>query len=726
MNLSIPYSPFGDTYTTMKFYIHHENTPEFTMCFKWTPEDSQTAVKFENVVRTFVEAFNRKHSQANTLKEVHLYDQGKHRVSLHRIIDFVVQDKMDLYVVFNKSETDMVDEIHSKVLEKLQQSTMPSDICKATNSSLAKDLKTAEELRKSGKIRRAVEIYRKILKEEDKKNRTALFALVEIFRKAGRSQVAIVHATSLVDFYPEEEKLRAQMADCMVDIGQNSDAEKNYVRYLKYLETNNGSSDEFCYVITGIGKALMGLGRKEKAFELFSEALRRIPEHREALKNYAMAKAELSNAPADVQESIRVLLTLLVKDTHSKEIQDCLTRVVKLSGSLTALEIEMRTAWDSAAALVFLSTCLRDNGGVTEALTLSKRAIRLDRKNPSVFLFFLHLLEIVDEPNDAFKAARNFLEISNSKLQGFHCSELVPSLADVGKIYLHQNSPKPPFPLVCILRRSPYTADEGQTLAILFTLVRILFFSGAINLLKPMLPIVETFHHARGLHETVIRNEAAYFSTIYQVMRVPIEPLPDNLKFVYFVSDSHCIPPAWRTLEYNCETHVIHPLCVVGMKIWHHNSKSKFYTKSSFYHIIQNIPKGIDTPVIFNFGELDCREGLLTAFEKCKYDSIEDAVLETVEIYVDILQYLVNEYQLKVFVHPVLPILDKTRSIVQIFNKALKSKIKLMQDLHWLKFLDHLLTDNGSTFKPEYVLDGTHVHPKYVSLIESSLKKVKA
>ena len=710
------------------------------MLFKWDPSDSETVVKLENVVEKFVEAFNRKHGDghANSLKEVDLFDHGKHPVSLDSRIDSVVQDKMDLFVVFKRSgrENHIVNECHARVLEKFAKfqengstsAALGNITCKAatkTESSVAKSLETAEQLRQSGKIRRAVEVYRTILKEEDKTNQTALLALVDIFQKARRPQVALVHAASLVDFYPNDKKMRAKMAECMVPIGNHTEAQKHYYSYIKQLEEIDGPVEELYYAFIGLGRAFMAEGRKQAALGLFSDVLKRNPEHKEGLKNYAIMKGELSKGPLDLREAIRVLLTLMVNDQRNKEIQDYLARVMQLPGAMAALKIEMKAAWEAAAAIVYVATCLRDNGAIKEALKLSDRALTLDGNNPSVFLFVVHLFEIVDEHNEAFLATRNFLDCSKLLLQRFRVSSLVPPLRGVKDIYLYQKPPKKSFPEVALILKTSYTVDEGQLLAILFTMVRILFFKGAVNLVKPLLPLLQKFHEGRDLHVTVIRNEAAYFSTINHVMRVPIEPLPASPKFVYFVSDSHCIPPAWRTLQYHGETRIIHPAVSVGMKIWHLNSKCKFYPKTAFYHAIGTIPDGVGSPVIFNFGELDCREGLLVAVEKCKYDTLEDAALETVEIYVEVLRQLVEKHKFTVFVHPVLPVLDETRSVVQLFNKILKSKVKHAQGLHWLRFLDHLLTDNGQKLKSEYTLDGTHAHPKYVSLLERAVNDVK-
>ena len=66
------------------------------------------------------------------------------------------------------------------------------------------------------------------------------------------------------------------------------------------------------------------------------------------------------------------------------------------------------------------------------------------------------------------------------------------------------------------------------------------------------------------------------------------------------------------------EKHRIQPALCTGTKIWHLRPDSVFYPKCSFNNAIQFLPK--QAAVIVCLGEIDCREGLLRAVERCKYD----------------------------------------------------------------------------------------------------------
>lgn len=63
------------------------------------------------------------------------------------------------------------------------------------------------------------------------------------------------------------------------------------------------------------------------------------------------------------------------------------------------------------------------------------------------------------------------------------------------------------------------------------------------------------------------------------------------------------------------------------------------------------------------------------------------------------------------------------RYIVKIFTKILKEKIQKTKNLYYLDFFDNLLENNGLLLKKEYELDGTHLSPRYISLLVDSLKK---
>src|SRR5688572_22058879 len=120
-----------------------------------------------------------------------------------------------------------------------------------------------------------------------------------------------------------------------------------------------------------------------------------------------------------------------------------------------------------------------------------------------------------------------------------------------------------------------------------------------------------------------------------------------------------------------------------------------------------------------------CREGILVAVEKGRYESVDDGIRLAVDVYVKAIQ----EYSAKktfkgVYVHPITPVLDVTRPTVKKFTAQLKEKIAGLtaskatstsssgpapsSNIVYLDFFDQLLTADGTDFNNEFHLDSTH------------------
>ena len=67
------------------------------------------------------------------------------------------------------------------------------------------------------------------------------------------------------------------------------------------------------------------------------------------------------------------------------------------------------------------------------------------------------------------------------------------------------------------------------------------------------------------------------------------------------------------------------------------------------------------------------------------------------------------------------PALDETRALAKRFNAALRRAVQAAPSLHWLDFFDQLLSPDGEALADGLALDGTHLHPSYVSLLEAAL-----
>ena len=113
----------------------------------------------------------------------------------------------------------------------------------------------------------------------------------------------------------------------------------------------------------------------------------------------------------------------------------------------------------------------------------------------------------------------------------------------------------------CLLRQVEYSPEELDALALLFTAVKVVYLGGAIGRAARLIELLEAARRAsrKPLHTTLIRNEAAYFSCIAQLLREhpPPPPSPKQLRPLFLCGDSHTLsggscPPAHTAAAANC------------------------------------------------------------------------------------------------------------------------------------------------------------------------------
>ncbi|CAM9698760.1 unnamed protein product [Ectocarpus sp. 13 AM-2016] len=120
--------------------------------------------------------------------------------------------------------------------------------------------------------------------------------------------------------------------------------------------------------------------------------------------------------------------------------------------------------------------------------------------------------------------------------------------------------------------------------------------------------------------------------------------------------------------------------------------------------VMAKVPNG--SAVVFILGEIDCREGILVAVEKLRYKTAEEGIEHTVGIFIKVAEALSRERGLRIFVHPVIPVLDETRGMVKTYNRVFRRMVDKSKHLHWLDFFEQLLDDTGSSLRPNFRLDG--------------------
>jgi len=227
---------------------------------------------------------------------------------------------------------------------------------------------------------------------------------------------------------------------------------------------------------------------------------------------------------------------------------------------------------------------------------------------------------------------------------------------------------------------------------------------------------------------------------------------------IHVVGDSHVLSPAWKAFPLttdeptNQRVAVLKPELTTGCKHWHLRDECTFYPKRNFERVTVSIPN--EATVLFVLGEIDCREGLLVAVEKDRYPDLETGMRATMAHFLTTLASLVEAKRWRVLVHPIVPVLDETRPVVIAYNALLREQVNALGEalrakkqkqqqqqlssitaeasttagagegggggqggsVAWLEgvFEELLVNSKGGGLKPEYHLDGTHLHPMYV------------
>ncbi|CAI5473075.1 unnamed protein product [Closterium sp. Yama58-4] len=267
--------------------------------------------------------------------------------------------------------------------------------------------------------------------------------------------------------------------------------------------------------------------------------------------------------------------------------------------------------------------------------------------------------------------------------------------------------------------KEEYNTEQLDVLALLMTAVKALFLGGAVQRAKAVGALVERARLASAtpLHETLIRNEAAYFGCAFQLLSQ--YPIPHSLSHnapqpLFLAGDSHCMAAAWRVVQVRGRPRLLCPLLITGLKAWHLRPESTFFPKASFHRAMQRVPVGSEVVVLF--GEIDCREGILISVDRTKYKDVEEGVEVTVDIYISVLLSLISTRGFEIFVHPVPSVIPDTRPLARIYNATLRRRCLAAAAtpaaggrLHMLDFFNALLTDDQEALRREFEFDGTHM-----------------
>ncbi|GMF19376.1 unnamed protein product [Phytophthora lilii] len=381
-------------------------------------------------------------------------------------------------------------------------------------------------------------------------------------------------------------------------------------------------------------------------------------------------------------EALSMALRVLVGKANDQAVKKTLVLLLKGPGSMDRLQSAVPPNSPSAgAAYAFIATILKDYGAVQKSIVCFQQAQISDPQSASYALNHAHALEACCRYIEAYDVlisffrnnqtlgvgsgvdgasqllAGTFVKILDAAdvwsdfddtmfapigstgstedrwsvkwIRG-HYEYAIVTPPDSASDAVAENVEVVPFTVRTLQANrkdaSALSEAELDLLACFFTIVKILFVNGKLVALPSLIRVLEPLRFGRELHRTTIRNEQAYYTCIAQLLSIdsglernpPLaisQPSPDN---IYVCGDSHTLATAWRKIDVNGQTTLLRPALVTGLKHWHLRKESTFYPKLNFWRAVASIPS--KSRVIFLFGEIDCREGILEAVEKCKYE----------------------------------------------------------------------------------------------------------
>lgn len=718
-----------------RYYVHTSASlpplhPAHTFVF--TPSSS-SKVTVEQAVHEFLVDYCRQLGVVVDASPLITNAEGRQQ-SLTDFLDDILDDRGDLFVTIQPKRA------VKKVL--LRPMTRVAAVEKADPHHL---VDAAHKCLSQGQLKMALTNFTEILQCDASRE-----CLQQTHEQVGkihlanhRYSIARTHFEKAIQLCNEthQPKLMILLGRCCLALGEWEEADLALSRAKELLD-KKGKKVHLVDLL--ISQALYSTGNEKKQKEAFKmvEALMKYDNHDvPTLVGYAQMAIQSGTVLPTLPYLLRAVVEIHQQKTKEvdKETRQLahtlLTRVVRSDGGLNCL-------WEAVQGetnlLWFVGQILKENCGVKEAIECFRRAIEnKDGKKISLVMNYVHTLMVAMDYNTAWRVIKGWMESNLDKKIGrvLIVREIYSRIKHVNVVEKDNcwctHDPLAPewVDLKGRLADEPevvgavkdrgscdYDGESLEILSMMFTVVKIFFLSGRLQPLPSLVLVLEPLRENKSLHSTLIVNENAYMTTIAQILKRVTYPVPyvPPSHHIYVCGDSHCLPSAWSVVN----LHLLRPLLSTGTKIHHLRPSCTFYPHANYEFAQQRLPAG--STVILSFGEIDCREGLTKAVARAKYDSLEEAIENLLDVYEAEWDKWARGGR-SVWIHPAPPVLNPTRITVQKFQRALQVRLKSSSSVKLLEIFDDLLL--AGKFNGEYAMDGTHLHPRYVKLIERELAK---
>jgi len=218
-------------------------------------------------------------------------------------------------------------------------------------------------------------------------------------------------------------------------------------------------------------------------------------------------------------------------------------------------------------------------------------------------------------------------------------------------------------------------------------------------------------------------------------------------KFIFAIGDSHVLSVAWQTLHISNENRdicrTIVPCPITGLKAWHTRSETQFFTKHNLECCLQRLPKSCRS-ILLSAGEIDCREGIGGSLLEGYYNDCDDAVRNTVKVYIEAVTFLAIQYDLQILLLPVAPHAYRSEKNGRALGRGLRRQRMLLwndtmrelcctrerdggrQHVFLLDYEEGLRVKNeespvGFVLNKNFNADFTHMNSAFLPLLEKSI-----
>ncbi|CAK5061992.1 unnamed protein product [Aphanomyces euteiches] len=608
----------------MKLYMHFKPPPAYA---EWTFVSKTTVVYVKEAVALFVGAYNTKfHAKLSSDSlDVHLQSTNQ---SLNK-------DKKLSRLLFDDT---------CELILTLRPSPPPAS---QTSHTIDTILALADKHKEKQAWRSARALWETILNELDPSNIAALQGMADLYMQSFQwvkakqtinRMLSLVEATKQSSVAAPQHLL--QRAKCELAMGHSTVAAETLQQILTPKQSLNLPLNREAKILLAEAMYKGSIASQEVAIALVREVL---ADSNESDLDAIALYSQIAHDRGKPAEAIQMILKVLVGRPQDKRVQAKCASFLNSPGGLEYLKQALDPSVDSTAAVyAYLATVTKDHGAMNACLACFRQAVKAAPHDTTYALNYVHALEVCAKYDEAFAFMKIFFDKnSDMAVESLSCASIsyvlaeYTDLTDASGLW---NDKSPPLTWknshVSVgsihfgeTKAIDLTPEQLDFIALVCTLVKVLFSQGYLRPLPALLALFEP------------------------------------VRYLY------------------------------GLKHWHLRKESNFYPKANFFNMVKTIPSGAS--VVFLFGEIDCREGILVAVEKCRYESIDEGMIRTISIFMDVLCDLVRTRGFRAYIHPIVPVLNETRHLVQLYNSHFKRLVDASSFCKWLDFYDVFLTSDN-------------------------------